>query len=53
MRTVFYIRNMATGMYVCDSAGEKREFTNVLEARKFILKHNLNTDIYVIVGDKS
>lgn len=53
MRVVFYIRNMATGMYVCNSVGEKREFANVLEARKFILKHNLNTDIYAIVTDKS
>lgn len=53
MRVVFYIRNMATGMYVCNSAVEKREFANVLEARKFILKHNLNTNIYAIVTDKS
>lgn len=53
MRRIFYIRNMSTGMYVCNNLGEKREFANVLEARKFILKHNLNTDIYAIVSDKS
>lgn len=53
MRVVFYIRNMATGTYVCDSSGEKRAFSNVLEARKFIRKRNLNADIYAIISDKS
>lgn len=51
MSVVFYIHNMSTGRYVCDKNDKRRVFPFIWEAREFINKNRLNTDIYTIVSE--
>ena len=45
---MYYIRNKLAGTFVCDESLNLRPFVSIHEARDYIEKRNLNTDVYQI-----